>query len=145
MSVDIIIFLPLETITTLAWREGFEPSIPISRYTPLAGERIQPSSATSTQVADFLVSQSCACSQLMSLTTTEGARAQYICIYLGFLGLPTESRTPIKRLEVSCTIHYTIGRYDMRKSCRWNVCLLLRDLSNAYQMVRVLGLEPRTP
>ena len=48
MSVDIIIFLPLETITTLAWREGFEPSIPISRYTPLAGERIQPSSATST-------------------------------------------------------------------------------------------------
>ena len=26
-------------------------------------------------------------------------------------GLPTESRTPIKGLEVPCTIHYTIGRY----------------------------------
>ena len=55
MSVDIIIFLPLETITSLAWREGFEPSIPISRYTPLAGERIQPSSATSTSSQYFQV------------------------------------------------------------------------------------------
>ena len=58
-----------------------------------------------------------------------------ICIYQGFLGLPTGSRTPIKRLEVSCTIHYTIGRYDIWKSCRWIVYLLLRDLSNIYLMV----------
>ena len=33
---------------TLAWREGFEPSKPISRLAPLAGVCIQPSSAIST-------------------------------------------------------------------------------------------------
>ena len=38
-------------------------------------------------------------------------------------GLPTGSWTPIKRLEVSCTIHYTIGRYILLFDYPRNVTL----------------------
>ena len=38
-------------------------------------------------------------------------------------GLPTESRTPIKGLEVPCTIHYTIGRYILLFDYPRNVTL----------------------